>query len=484
MIALALMLFWSFLEPPPSRLSAKVLARKQQSNQARESIFDRVVHIEKTLVLDVPQAPRLDADVNIVKQRVNVGDADLYVEQEGDGLPLVLIHGGPGATHHYFHPYFSRLRGAARIIYYDQRGCGLSDYKPGKGYSIEQAVDDLENLRKALRVKKWIVLGHSYGGLLAQFYAVKYPGNVAGLVLVDSQLPTFMSLPSRRNDFMSQEEIKRINEIHSTDGLSVSQRVYNSFLNGDWKRQQFYRPSRERMAQIALYEWVQDVNFNGIMHRDQLNIDLRGAFENCPIPTLILDGKWDLFWSPDKPKIMRRFHPASKLIVFEHSNHFPFQDEPGRFFRVLRAFLHDLPKTSSSALISWKNHLANWKKEQDEFKRKEAEFVKLIRGQGIERAAEIYREAKRKVQHAHSFREYILDDLGYEFLRNKRVGEAIKVFELNAEAYPQSYNVYDSLGEAHMTNGNKEFAVRNYRKSLELRPDNRNAAAMLKKLGE
>jgi proline iminopeptidase len=113
------------------------------------------------------------------------------------------------------------VKGAARIIYYDQRGCGLSDYKPGKGYSIEQAVGDLENLRKALRVKKWIVLGHSYGGLLAQYYTVKYPENVAGLVLVGSQLPTFMSLPSRRNDFMSQEEIERINEINSADGLSV-----------------------------------------------------------------------------------------------------------------------------------------------------------------------------------------------------------------------------------------------------------------------
>jgi tetratricopeptide (TPR) repeat protein len=313
---------------------------------------------------------------------------------------------------------------------------------------------------------------------------VKYPENVAALVLDGSQLPTFMSLPSRRNDFMSQEAIERINEINSADGLSVSQRVYNTFLNGDWKRQQFYRPSRERMAQIALYEWVQDVNFNSIMYRDQVNIDLRGAFESCPIPTIILDGKWDLIWSPDKPKVMHRFHPGSKLVMFEHSNHFSFQDEPERFFRVLQAFIRNLPKSSSSALISWKSYLANWGKEQSEFKRKEAEFLKLIQSKGIEEATVIYREAKRKDPQAILFREYILDNSGYEFLRNKRIKEAIEIFELNVEAYPQSYNVYDSLGEAYMSNGDKGLAVRSYQKSLELRPDNKNAAVMLKKLGD
>jgi hypothetical protein len=104
MIALGIILFWSFCESPPSWLSASVLAQEQHGNEARESIFDRVAHIEKALVLDVPQAPRLDVGMSIAKQRINVGDADLYAEQEGSGMPLVLIHGGPGATHHYFHP--------------------------------------------------------------------------------------------------------------------------------------------------------------------------------------------------------------------------------------------------------------------------------------------------------------------------------------------------------------------------------------------
>ena len=74
------------------------------------------------------------------------------------------------------------------MITYDQRGTGISDYVKGEGYSLPQAAADLDNLRLALGIKKWVVLGHSYGGLLAQYYATKYPENFAGLVLVGSSL--------------------------------------------------------------------------------------------------------------------------------------------------------------------------------------------------------------------------------------------------------------------------------------------------------
>jgi tetratricopeptide (TPR) repeat protein len=65
----------------------------------------------------------------------------------------------------------------------------------------------------------------------------------------------------------------------------------------------------------------------------------------------------------------------------------------------------------------------------------------------------------------------------------KRIDEAVKILELNVETYPTSANVYDSLGEAYMAQGNREKAIANYRKSLELNPGNLNAAEQLKKLG-
>jgi tetratricopeptide (TPR) repeat protein len=66
----------------------------------------------------------------------------------------------------------------------------------------------------------------------------------------------------------------------------------------------------------------------------------------------------------------------------------------------------------------------------------------------------------------------------------KKVREAIEIFKLNAETYRQSANVYDSLGEAYMINGDKELAIRNYQRAVELNPQNTNAIAMLKKLRE
>ena len=75
-----------------------------------------------------------------------------------------------------------------------------------------------------------------------------------------------------------------------------------------------------------------------------------------------------------------------------------------------------------------------------------------------------------------------LNDLGYSLLREKRTADAIAVFKINVELYPQSANAYDSLGEAYVANGEKELAVASYKKSLELDSKNQNAANMLKKL--
>ncbi|MGH7455370.1 MAG: tetratricopeptide repeat protein, partial [bacterium] len=75
-----------------------------------------------------------------------------------------------------------------------------------------------------------------------------------------------------------------------------------------------------------------------------------------------------------------------------------------------------------------------------------------------------------------------INNLGYELLGQKKYAAAIAVFKLNVELYPQASNTYDSLGEAYMLNGDKELAIKNYKKSLELNPKNANAVAMLKKL--
>ncbi len=339
-----------------------------------ESILDRVEHIEPALVTSIPKAFRwCDRLPWLDKRRIDVGGAELYVEVEGEGTPLVLINGGPGGTHHYFHPWFSRLKKNARVVYYDQRGCGLSDFEPGDmGYSVEQAADDLEAIRRALGFDKWVVLGYSYGGFLAQLYTVLHPERVAGLVLLGASPGMKADVgPSRQGDYIAQAEKKRLAELRKelnayaeanelTRQRIVELSIYNNFLNGDWKRQHFYRPSPDRLAQGALYEWAHDENLNGILGQSQGGWDFTGAFEGNPIPTLILEGRYDLTWSEKKRDVLKANHPNGRMAVFENAAHGIYDEDPDGFFRGLRDFLEGLEPVDTAALSRYRTFLGGW----------------------------------------------------------------------------------------------------------------------------
>lgn len=105
----------------------------------------------------------------------------------------------------------------------------------------------------------------------------------------------------------------------------------------------------------------------------------------------------------------------------------------------------------------------------------------LMDGKFIE-AAEAYKKIKRETPNHGVVSEARLNGLGYSLLQEAKVAEAIVILKLNTELYPQSSNVYDSLGEAYLAKGDRESAAANFKKSLELNPRNKNAADMLKKL--
>ena len=77
-----------------------------------------------------------------------------------------------------------------------------------------------------------------------------------------------------------------------------------------------------------------------------------------------------------------------------------------------------------------------------------------------------------------------INNFGYVLIELNRIDDAIEIFKLNVELFPEAFNTYDSLGEAYMIKGNKELAIKNYKKSIELNPDNENGKKMLEKLQE
>ena len=113
----------------------------------------------------------------------------------------------------------------------------------------------------------------------------------------------------------------------------------------------------------------------------------------------------------------------------------------------------------------------------------EQAFLKLIQEEGIEKARQAFAETRQRDPRAALFSEAALNTLGYKFLYERnQPAEAVAIFQLNVEAYPDSANVYDSLAEAYLASGNKDLADRNYRKSLALNPRNGNAIQMLARI--
>jgi len=109
-------------------------------------------------------------------------------------------------------------------------------------------------------------------------------------------------------------------------------------------------------------------------------------------------------------------------------------------------------------------------------------LMNTIETKGVDAGIAQYRELKSKQSSSYDFSEPELNRLGYLLLADKKLKEAIEIFKLNVEAYPQGFNTYDSLGEAYMESGNKELAIQNYKKSLELNPQNTGATGMLARL--
>ena len=146
--------------------------------------------------------------------------------------------------------------------------------------------------------------------------------------------------------------------------------------------------------------------------------------------------------------------------------------------RKISALVYDgnyYPKETLNAMLAKAEALASLKSIG-------AALGQTINAQGVDAAIQQYHQLKTTQAGAYDFSEGELNSLGYRLLQGKKVKEALRIFQLNVEAYPKSGNAYDSLAEAYMMNGDKQLAIANYKKALQLDPANKNAVEMLKKL--
>jgi len=146
-----------------------------------------VILLSLTVVAQKPQAPAHAISTNVYPIQEGYVDAKgvlIYYKTIGQGTPLMIVHGGPGASHDYLLPYLLPLARGNKLVFIDERGSGRSEkLEDATQYTVENMVEDVESVRQALHLGKISLMGHSYGGVLAQAYAFKYQQNLTHLIL-------------------------------------------------------------------------------------------------------------------------------------------------------------------------------------------------------------------------------------------------------------------------------------------------------------
>src|SRR5229473_2260387 len=120
------------------------------------------------------------------ESRIPVGNAELYTREVGQGTAIIVLHGGPDFDHSYLLPELDRLSDSFRLIYYDQRGRGRSaDRVQPEDVTLASDIADLEKVRQYFHLDSVVLLGHSWGTVLALEYALRYPERVSRMILMN-----------------------------------------------------------------------------------------------------------------------------------------------------------------------------------------------------------------------------------------------------------------------------------------------------------
>jgi proline iminopeptidase len=261
----------------------------------------------------------------------------------GAAGPMLLMHGGMGLDHNYLHPFLDPLGRQVELIYYDHRGNGRSQRPDNfEGITHETWVDDAEALRAFLGHDRIVLFGHSYGGFLAQEYALRYGDHLAALILCDTAPVLDYRDVVNANAVArgAHESLAALGEAFGrpmTDDADFRQ-IWNAILPTCFKKAD---PAicavmdRNTIYCGAVWNHVNDnclPSFNTLPHLDQITA-----------PTLILSGADD--WITPPAQGGQRLHegiPNSTFVVFEKSGHFPFAEEGKLFRQTLMEWLMEL----------------------------------------------------------------------------------------------------------------------------------------------
>ena len=281
----------------------------------------------------------------------------IYYVTVGRGAPLVIVHGGPGASHDYFLPYLLPLARHNRLIFVDERGSGRSEkLEDPAGYTVENMVEDVEAVRQALGLGKISLLGHSYGGALAQAYALKYQKNLTHLILGSTWSSTVAlnQIFVRMKEKMPTQLRERINSMEAEGlfghGLDYQKNRYtNEYMVAAWG--EGYLPYIYQNRPDPNYDPVASGNISWDLYREMWgshgeyvvdgnlkSVEYTERLAGIKVPTLILVGDHDEC-DPSLSEAMHTKIAGSKMVVLPKAGHMTFVDQTKVFVEAVDSFL-------------------------------------------------------------------------------------------------------------------------------------------------
>ena len=269
-------------------------------------------------------------------------------------LPLLCLHGGPGAAHDYLEPMEQMAATGRRVIFYDQLGCGQSDHPHDPSmWTVDLFVREVDVVRKALGLDRVHILGQSWGGMLAMQYALTQPVGVASLIIADS--------PASMRQWVAEANRLRADLPPEVQATLLKHEAANTTASAEYQEAMmaFYRRHVCRLD-----PWPDYVNrtFDQLAKNPEVYYTMNGPSEfhvtgvikdwdiidrlgEICQPTLVISGRHDEA-TPLIAGTVHRGIPGSEWVLFDESSHMPHAEEPERFRQVLEDFLGRIERGS------------------------------------------------------------------------------------------------------------------------------------------
>jgi proline iminopeptidase len=274
---------------------------------------------------------------------VDIGDTRLFVVEVGQGLPLLILHGGPGLDHHMFGDYLDPLGQDLRLIFVDQRAQGRSERAPPETWSLAQMARDVGSLGRALDLSRYAVLGHSYGAFVALQHAVDFPGEAAQTI-VSGGIPSARYLERVARELEAFEPVELRDQVAASWARESSVETEEDFalLMREQLPFHFADPRDPRIEeyarQVAATRYAPAVLAH-LARREYGGIEVEERLQRVTQPVLVLAGRHDRTCSVEAAAAIAANVRHGTLLVFEQSGHMAYVEENARYLEVVRRFL-------------------------------------------------------------------------------------------------------------------------------------------------